>query len=156
MSIEFGFSFPERLPGQDRVDYQQFFEEAPSAEKPEDVSPHEFAKLVAYRVYVEFCLTHDWEEHQGYSGKEYEQWIADEVHYEMERQLAQLSDAEREQVDGEKLYAEVRVTVLRAAFSRAMELFSDWGWSVKRPPADDKRNLQSSLQGYIQKLEEVA
>lgn len=115
-----------------------------------ELSPGGFVVHMDQRIYTEWCM-------DGCKGAQrqvqryldyqkvgpFAQWIADETHYALER----LMQAGQGKIN-EEMYQQMRMKVVRAAATRAMELFRTWK-QHQRPPDDDPRNLRASLEPYL-------
>jgi len=115
-----------------------------------------FAYHIAYRIYTEYCCANPLKPHEfSEGGRGYKKWVADEIHYEIERRVRALPNQDTSRVNMEQMYTEVRIDVLRAVTARAIDLFSDWGGNPWPPDADgttnDQRNLRASLEPHIQR-----
>jgi hypothetical protein len=77
---------------------------------------------------------------------ELNKWINDEIHYEIERRMHSEGAS---QINGEQLYVEVRIAVLRAVVARSVELFTAWNGKISPSDESDKENLRADLRPYF-------
>ncbi len=128
-----------------------------SPNKIPDLSPPQFARNIDSRTYTEWCLNHPW--YRGYSGEGFNRFVADETHYELERQgfvwdprQKHFSETGSNGHHISQAYPRTRGNVMKALTERAIEFFRPCK-SYLWPADDDPKNLRISLEPWIHQIE---
>ncbi|GEM_PF-1633141 len=135
----------------------QAYSESPN--KIADLSAPQFAHNIDHRTYMEWCFNTPWTTHTYYSGEGLNRFVADETHYELERQgfrwnpwQKHFSETGSNGRHISQAYPRTRGNVMKALTERAIEFFipcKNYLW-----PADDNpKNLRISLEPWIRQIE---
>src|SRR3989338_318818 len=129
-----------------------------SPNKIPDLSTLQFAHNIDHRTYTEWCFNTPWRSHVGYSGEGFDRFVANETHYELERQGFRWNPWQKHfsetGTDGQHIsqaYPRTRENVMRALVERSIEFFrpcKDYMW----PANDNFENLRISLEPWIRQI----
>ena len=124
-----------------------------------DLPAINFAHNVDWRLYTEWCFNMSWEAHRRYAGQGFNDFMANETHYALERQgfrwdqkQKQFSETGSNGQHISQAYPRTIEAVLRALTDQSIEFFKkcEGYWNVR---SDNPENLRVSLKLWMHPLE---